>query len=931
MDPLSALSIAAAGVQFVDFATRLLSDTVEMHKSATGQTDRAALLKRVASDLDFLTSRIQEKRSQFLDTAPAGSPDAIFLEACKQCNEISKELAGVLQTLAVEELPQRRRRSAKALGAAIRGILSDRKITELTTKLETVQRQMQMAALISLWEKAQEHGSALSLASQQQADMVAALDRVDATTRDTANYLRDLASEDSTRLQRQDRQQLIRAMWSAKWSPRARHLDAGPVDTTFTELARVHIVDSLRFPSLEDREDAIPRAHARTFEWLFQPHADRGPDPAPSWSDFPAWLEADTREIYWITGKPGSGKSTLMKFVTRHPRLREHLSVWAGSQQLLAASFYFWNAGTELQKSHEGLLRTILVQCMTQRPDLIPRVCERRWACLEMFGLGAASDLPPWEWDELMECLKGVASQAGREYRLVLFIDGLDEFAGDHTKLVNLVNEVSLWDGVKACVSSRPWNVFNDAFHKKPSLVTQNLTKNDIDKYVKDNFESLPAFNELRGMQPTVAARLLQDIASRAQGVFLWVAVVVRALVSRLTEGDQLAELQATLDELPQDVEELFEAIRRQINARHRAHLARYILLKLASSASGDNVKLPAVTMLLADEDEEGPIHQGLSPMDEAKEASMIAVMRRRLYSRTMGLLEIGPRGEVQFFHRTVLEWVTRNENLAALTSDASADFDPHLELLKALTTEFTSLKLGWMVVRTLQKLVDYAYKTARLNRYDESQVLQMLLGSPPNQPRRVNDQLDMVRLAARSAVFPFVAAKIDKFVLRNHEDLFALLLNDIVFGYTQFSDTRWRFRNVRLREAGYILFQEDLEGKCDSSSSSGQSTSKHKGSSTSSKQPCVCKGSPSCKDPRHCKSTTGSSAELQCSACRAAGCPSASTSTYPPGNSGSYGAGSGTDTDYDTGYATGLSAGYDAGYAAGYGAVYGLDNYSAY
>jgi hypothetical protein len=151
MDPLSALSIAAAGVQFVDFATRLLSDTVEMHKSATGQTDRAALLKRVASDLDFLTSRIQEKRSQFLDTAPAGSPDAIFLEACKQCNEISKELAGVLQTLAVEELPQRRRRSAKALGAAIRGILSDRKITELTTKLETVQRQMQMAALISLW------------------------------------------------------------------------------------------------------------------------------------------------------------------------------------------------------------------------------------------------------------------------------------------------------------------------------------------------------------------------------------------------------------------------------------------------------------------------------------------------------------------------------------------------------------------------------------------------------------------------------------------------------------------------------------------------------------------------------------------------------------------------------------------------------------
>lgn len=36
------------------------------------------------------------------------------------------------------------------------------------------------------------------------------------------------------------------------------------------------------------------------------------------WNDFVAWLE-EGDGLYWIAGKAGSGKSTLMKYIASHP------------------------------------------------------------------------------------------------------------------------------------------------------------------------------------------------------------------------------------------------------------------------------------------------------------------------------------------------------------------------------------------------------------------------------------------------------------------------------------------------------------------------------------------------------------------------------------------------------------------------------------
>ena len=689
MEPLAALGIAAAGVQFIDFASRLLSDTVETYKSASGRTERITSLDSIATELSTLTSRVQEKAAQLPQSPPPGSPDALFIDACRQCQDISKQLAAVLQPLAAVKPPSKfKRKSARSsLAVALKGAMSQKKIQDLSAQLQTIQQRMQLAALVSLWEKAEREHTSITQQFQQQ------LNATDPTTTETANYLRHITAPGVSPQHSSAHQEMIKAMWSTAWFPTS----VQKADPAFCDMTQLRILNSLGFDSIHYREEAIPAAYTTTFEWLFNPHSGQGAthpadpsDNTASWASFTSWLEADTRDIYWITGKPGSGKSTLMKFLAHHPKLSKHLSTWAGAVPVIIASFYSWNAGADLQRSFEGLLRGLLFQCLQQRPELTAKVCSRRWACLQVLGAGTNAALPEWNLPELMEAFKSVVSMTGETFRLAILIDGLDEFAADHEKLVEFTVPLSYADGVKICVSSRPWNVFNDAFHRNPSLRVQELTKDDIARYVTGHFESLPAFAELQNLEMKEATALLDEIASRADGVFLWVSVVVRSIAAQLSDGARVKDLHATVNKLPQDLELLFDTIKRQTKPEHVAQSAQYFLIVLEAARKPFGNVITAGTLLLAVEEQDSSFHRERKDTTDFLLSSEL-IMRRRLHSRTMGMLEMDPTGTVVLFlHRTVADWARRKANLEALIHDASTinkPFNANLELVKALAT----------------------------------------------------------------------------------------------------------------------------------------------------------------------------------------------------------------------------------------------------
>lgn len=121
--------------------------------------------------------------------------------------------------------------------------------------------------------------------------------------------------------------------------------------------AQQQVFDSLRFPQMQERAHQFEAPHTQTYEWIIRAQDKR----AHNWDDLVAWLSSSTekRGIYWVTGKPGSGKSTLMRFLGESLDVQDHMLPWAQGFSVVRASYFSWSPGNILQKSLEGLLRSL--------------------------------------------------------------------------------------------------------------------------------------------------------------------------------------------------------------------------------------------------------------------------------------------------------------------------------------------------------------------------------------------------------------------------------------------------------------------------------------------------------------------------------------------------------------------------------------------
>lgn len=170
----------------------------------------------------------------------------------------------------------------------------------------------------------------------------------------------------------------------------------------------------LYFSSMKSRFDSVSNAEMGTFSWLLEDegHGDlKSPETNEEYSEDSSTAEAvpstATRSsikyseerslkeqvrqsflewlgsgdgIYHISGKAGSGKSTLVKFLCQNPSLMSELEGWAKDKKLVFANFFFWASGDMQQRSLEGLYRSLLFEILNQYPGLIEEVFPDQWA-----------------------------------------------------------------------------------------------------------------------------------------------------------------------------------------------------------------------------------------------------------------------------------------------------------------------------------------------------------------------------------------------------------------------------------------------------------------------------------------------------------------------------------------------------------------------
>ena len=474
-----------------------------------------------------------------------------------------------------------------------------------------------------------------------------------------------------------------------------------------------------------DRDNRIPEAYEKTFTWVFKDQSDCN-------INFITWLKSDS-QVYWITGKPGSGKSTLMKYICTDKRTFSHLTAWASPLPLVTAAFYFWNSGTEIQMSEHGLLRSLLFQILSKFPNLFPRLFPGKWESANFFR---SSD-GEWSLEEFRTALNRLSTDR-YGLKLCLFVDGLDEFGGNHMSLAKLLLEVGSSQHVKICVASRPWNEFEDVFDMSPSLLLQSLTYNDIKHFTTSRFHQDRYFSELEAQEPRYATELIESVVDKASGVFLWVDLVVRSLLSGLRNGDRILDLRERLDLLPPDLENLYQRILDSLDPFYYEHAFRYF--QLVRSAKDPPTLL---TLSFADEAPEYVLTCPNSPLSPVNTIYRAETMRRRLNSRCKGLLEIAlvdglgatdqnyvtiayqpvkpeesssseptehsslshksgigteirdlwmAESTVQYLHRTVKDFLEDPKVWARLTASSKGMFDPYMALCRSHVSQ---LKVG--------------------------------------------------------------------------------------------------------------------------------------------------------------------------------------------------------------------------------------------
>ena len=155
--------------------------------------------------------------------------------------------------------------------------------------------------------------------------------------------------------------------------------------TAFSFNERINLelrfLDQLQYPDMTYRHDRIAEAYQKTFTWIFEEQND-----TETGIGFRNWLESGS-DLYWVTGKPESGKSTLIKYICEDDRISAHLAAWASPSPLITAFFYFCNSGTPVQMSEHGLLRSLLFQILHEVLDLFPRLFPGRWELAIFFWI----------------------------------------------------------------------------------------------------------------------------------------------------------------------------------------------------------------------------------------------------------------------------------------------------------------------------------------------------------------------------------------------------------------------------------------------------------------------------------------------------------------------------------------------------------------
>ncbi|CAH0042880.1 unnamed protein product [Clonostachys rhizophaga] len=411
------------------------------------------------------------------------------------------------------------------------------------------------------------------------------------------------------------------------------------------KISRKEKMESLRFEHIDNRRMNIKRAHLKTCKWMLEKE------------EYLDWLdERKIREhggFLWIKGKPGAGKSTMMKFISdASQKKRAHPTT---------LDFFFNARGHDLEKSTTGLYQSILFQLLTKIPSL-----QDILDCSRLFANGTPRQ---WTNDLMKELIERAIEKLTST--VVCYIDALDECHDDQIRdMISFFERlgqlaISTGVGFYVCFSSRhyPHISMREGLGLEITLEKQQHHGDDIRQYID---------SKLAIGHGKVAHEIKSELQEKASGVFMW-AVLVVEILNKERDNGRKHKLRQKLREIPKDLHELFRSILTQ-DHNNREELLLCFQWILFSKRPLTLLELHVAILSQTDDPTQ------LDPEDLTEADSKIF-----LVACSKGLAEVANSKSptVQLIHESVKDFLLKENGLRSLFNDLNDNLSgqSHIQL----------------------------------------------------------------------------------------------------------------------------------------------------------------------------------------------------------------------------------------------------------
>ncbi|KAF3919227.1 hypothetical protein AA313_de0206120 [Arthrobotrys entomopaga] len=536
MDPIIAFGVAVNVLTIVDLAVKVIFALKD-----GGIQDGTEKL-RYASDLQTLSRNLSSNKSSL-----GSSPEEKSLQDC------AKNVIEISETLQKELNFQNGNSSKlKTFFYSLKNTVST-KIPNLEKQLERVERELNTRLLVTLRQQILKIDYDLI----QQSDQYKTLD-----TSNQRLFTKFCQSNDSLMLLIRAESEETRTLVTDQFDSLKKAEEQKQITNR-----RKKIKQSLIKSNPFIRKVQITEMHVGTCSWILNIYpVDSGKKEL--YSTFPDWLHRGSG-VFWIQGKPGAGKSTLMKYIHQSEKVQEELRSWAEPKELLCLEFFFWLADVAgMQNSLKGFLCYTLYQLLKEKWTLDESYLQDHHS-FEKRG--------PENWDsaELKVLILDAVKKISVHKRIFFLIDGLDECAeADFQSVFAMVEELGLNTDIKFCVSSRPEHKINVRLEGKATamLKVEDYTRQDIRKFVT---ERLQFYENLDGW-----LRLVDKVVYSSDGIFLWAILVSEDIRKGVENGDPVSQLYDRVKTLPKDITKLYKEMLDRIGPdfeRYKSEAALYL------------------------------------------------------------------------------------------------------------------------------------------------------------------------------------------------------------------------------------------------------------------------------------------------------------------------------------------------------------------